>query len=92
MPADGLAFPGPANFWGCILTSNGVGNTSAILYSGRDANSALFLRLRALQFASLVVALPFPIEMPAGLYVALGANAAEAIIFYEPLFPAAPLS
>ena len=86
--ADNLIFPGPCLLGGLVLLVGATGGDVS-LYHGNDALSGQLIgRFEGEADISLPVIFPWPLRCERGLYVDVGSNVTEVLIFYKPIYPA----
>jgi hypothetical protein len=65
-----------------ILTDNGNGNADITLYDGENDNEPVLCTIRAIQNETKVVNFTPYLVTERGLYIKVGSNVNEALIFY----------
>ena len=85
LAADGQAYIHPCLLW-CVHLKGTAGATcTATLYDGFSTSGLVLLTLVSTAEGAYTLALPRPIAVRSGLYLDLGAAAAEAAVGFEPL-------
>ena len=82
--ADNLLFPGPCLLGGLVLLVSVTGGDVS-LYNGNDAQSgALIGTFKGEANISEPIIFPWPLRCERGLYVDVGSNVTELLVFYKP--------
>lgn len=85
LSADALVWRGPSLFYGAVILTSVTGG-DATIYDAQSADTPRkVIRLEGIANESRPVMLPKPALLGEGLYVHVGSNVTEIVVFYEPL-------
>lgn|SRR3990167_4892650 len=76
---------GPLVFAGLLLAADGVGTADVTVYDGADAGGRQFATFRTPTSRTESHGLPVGAHFSQGLFVDLGSNVEECVVFYAPL-------